>query len=321
MVITKEEAAKKLNSWEKVLVLSHASPDGDTLGSATALLRGLKTLSKEVAFRCADPVGDKYQYLFEGLELYQGPLEGFHVVTVDVADPKLLGSLCGEYGEKTELAIDHHGTHVPFGQWEWVEPHWASACQLVYQLLLELGARIDVPMADCLYTGISTDTGCFRYGVATPDSHRAAADLIALGAHAAEINRVMFDTKTRACMEVERNALKEMRFFHGDRIALIALPKALIESTGAQETDLEGLPSIPRSIEGVLIGITMKEKENGVWKASVRACPPVDAAAICGVFGGGGHKGAAGCSFEMEYERAVELLTRACTDQLQKLGY
>lgn len=319
MEITVERAAELLAGWDKVLVLSHGSPDGDTLGSATALMRGLTSLGKQVAFRCADPVGKKYEYLFQGIN-QSTETEGFHVVTVDVADPKLLGSLQESFGGITELAIDHHGTHIPFGKEEWVEPKSASTCQMIFRLLLEMNVKIDVPAAECLYTGIATDTGCFRYGVASPDSHRAAAELIALGADAAKINRLMFETKTMACMEVERTVLKEMKFYHDNRVALISIPKALVEETGAEESELEGLPSIPRSIEGVRIGITLKEKEGGVWKASVRTNPPVDASAICKEFGGGGHTGAAGCTLGTEYDAAVEKLIAVCRKELERSG-
>ncbi len=165
---------------------------------------------------------------------------------------------------------------------------------------------------------VSTDTGCFRYSNATAETHRIAAELIELGANSAEINRIMFDTKTKACVEVEREVLKNMEFYMDNQIALISLPVELIKRTGAFESDLEGLPSIPRSIEGVLIGITMKEKEDGIWKASVRATPPADASAICQTFGGGGHKGAAGCAFGTDFNTAKNLLVGQCEKYLKE---
>ena len=308
------EAARLISEWDNILVLSHASPDGDTLGSATALLRGLISLGKKVAFKCADDIGHKYSYLFDGLDLPD--FEPLHIVSVDVADPVLLGKLCDEYKDKVELAIDHHGTHVDFGKTEWTDPTAAATCQMIYKLLLEMRVDIDVPMADCLYTGISTDTGCFRYSNATAETHRAAAEIIELGANYEKINRIMFDTKTKACIDVEREVLKNMEFFYDDKIALISIPVELIKSTGAHESDLEGLPSIARGIEGVQIGITMKEKEGGVWKASVRTTPPVDASAICQSFGGGGHKGAAGCAFDTDFIAAKNMLVDRCEKYL-----
>ena len=315
-----KECAELLLGWDDILVLSHASPDGDTLGSAAALLRALESLGKKAAFRCSDPVHRKYDYLFEGLKLQCQPEEAKYVVSVDVADPALLGKLRPEYENIVDMAIDHHGTHVPFGKVEWVEGHAAANCQLIYKLILEMGLSIDRKRADCLYTGISTDTGCFKYSNATGETHRIAADLIDLGADSAEINRVMFDTKTRAALEAERLVMNDIEFYGEGKIAVIAQSKDILERTGAEESDLEALPAMARSIEGVILGLTFKEKEGGVWKASVRATLPADASAICRKFGGGGHRGAAGCSFDGELENAKKLLVTECERYLEEMS-
>ena len=157
--------------------MSHASPDGDTLGSASALLRGLASLGKQVAFFCADPVPEKFAFLFEGLAL--GTFEPEHVMAVDVADKKLLGKNApSEYLARAELAIDHHGTHVPFARERWVEPEAAATTEMIWALLGQLGVELAPAVADCLYTGLATDTGCFRYQNVTPRTLRIAADLL-----------------------------------------------------------------------------------------------------------------------------------------------
>lgn len=317
MSIVNEVAGLLLN-WDHILILSHASPDGDTLGSASGLMRSLISLGKKVRFKCADEPGKKYAYLFEGIPSWD--FEPEHIVAVDVADPLLLGSLCGEYRDKVDVVIDHHGTHVQFGRVEWVDSSASANCQMIYELAVAMKVKMDSKIADCLYTGLCTDTGCFMYASVTSKTLRIGAELIDLGANSAEINRAMFNTKTRACIEVERKVLKDMEFYHNDKIALIALPKDLIEKTGARESDLEGLPSIPRSIEGVLLGVTLKERENGIWKASVRADMSADASAICSRFGGGGHRGAAGCSFNSSFEEAKKKLVEGCEAYLDENG-
>ena len=131
------ETAAVLRNWDNILVLSHASPDGDTLGSACALMRGLLALGKRARFACADTSAPKYGYLFDGM-----PQEDFapeHVMTVDVADLSLLGGLREQFEGRIELAVDHHGTHVPFAPQRWVEPHSAATTELVFLLLQELG--------------------------------------------------------------------------------------------------------------------------------------------------------------------------------------
>ena len=164
---------------------------------------------------------------------------------------------------------------------------------------------MDPLLADSLYTGVTTDTGCFKYVNTTPRTHRIAAELIEAGANSVDIDRAMFDTKSRARIEMERRVLDSIRFTKDGEIALILITKQMIAETGAIEDDLDGLATIPRSIEGVHIGITLREKDDGAYKISLRARPPADASVICAQFGGGGHKGAAGCTLTLPAEEAA----------------
>ena len=311
-------AAAVLKGWDKVLVLSHASPDGDTLGSASALLRGLVSLGKQVSFFCADPVPEKFGYLFQGIPL--GEWEPDHVMTVDVADKSLLGKAPQELVDRIELAVDHHGTHVPFAAQRWVEPEAAAAAEMIYALLGELGAPVDQAVADCLYTGLTTDTGCFRYRSVTPRTHRIAAQLLELGARGADINRAMFESKSKAQVEAERLVMDTLRFSSNGLCALVQVPWGIFSQTGAQESDLDGVASLPREIQGVVLGVTLKEKPEGKVKVSLRANPPADASVLCARFGGGGHQGAAGCTLETSLERAVPLMEEACAAYVKELG-
>lgn len=316
--ISCKEAAGLLRQWDHILVLSHASPDGDTLGSACALMRGLVSLGKQVSFRCADEIPHKFDYLFQGLPLGEpAQFTPEHIVSVDVADTVLLGSLQEEYGEKIELAIDHHGTHKAFAKARWVEADSAATAELIWLLLKELGVTADKAMADCVYTGITTDTGCLRYRNATPRTYRLAAETMEAGADAAEINRLMWECKTKAQMEAEKLILATMEYFCGGKCAMIRVPQSILRQTGARDSDVEGAASLPRQVEGVLIGVTIKEKADGTVKASLRTNPPANAAAICEKFGGGGHTGAAGCSFSgISMEEAAERLKAACEEEL-----
>ena len=313
------QTAALLQGWDKILVMSHASPDGDTLGSASALLRGLSSLGKQVDFLCADPVPEKFSYLFAGLPL--GGFEPAHVMTVDVADKALLGKAPQELVARVELAIDHHGTHVPFAPQRWVEADSAATVELIYALLGELGVELDRAMADCLYTGLATDTGCFRYRNVTPRTHRIAADLLELGAQSGDINQRMFESKSRGQVEAERIAMDSLAFFSQGLVAILEVPYSLFAQTGVEENDLDGIASLPREIQGVVLGITLKEKEDGKVKVSVRANPPADASALCARLGGGGHQGAAGCSLgTISLQEAQEKMEQACGAYLEELG-
>ena len=312
-----KETAALLQSWDHILILCHASPDGDTLGSACALARGLCSLGKQVNIRCADKFPAKFDYLFEDIQL--GDFTPEHIVSVDVADIQLLGELKEQFDGKIELAVDHHGIHREFAPRSWVEPDSAATAEMIWLLLKEMGVTSDKAMANCVYTGITTDTGCLRYQNATPRTYRIAAETIEAGATAGEINRRMWETKSRAQLEAERKILDTMEYFCGGKCALIHIPQSILHQTGATESDVEGAASLPRQIEGVMIGVTVKEKEDGTIKISLRTSPPANAAEICKEFGGGGHAGAAGCSFpECSMAEATEKIKAACEAYLRK---
>lgn len=320
-LISCREAAELLSGWDDILVVCHQNPDGDALGSMTGLVRLLKSLGKRSGWYCADKPGRSFGYLFEGLEGPENGWEPAHIVTVDVADSRLLGDAWEKYQGKIELAIDHHGTHVPFASCRWVEPESAAAAEMVWELAGELGISPDAAAAGCLYTGVATDTGCFRYRNVTPRTLRTAAGAIEAGADAGDINQRIFETCSRAQLEAQRIVLDGMEFFCGGRAAIIQLPQSIYAATGAVEGELDALSSLPRQVEGVLVGVTLKEKPNGLIKASLRTNPPADASAICGLFGGGGHRGAAGCSFEgLSMPEAKEKLKSACQRYLEEIG-
>lgn len=311
-----KRAAGLLQSWDRILILSHRSPDGDTLGCASALSRALISLGKSVQFRCADPVPKNMVYLFAGIEY--GDFEPERIVTVDVADKALLGAL-EPLGERVDLAIDHHGTHRPFAREIWVDDTAGAACQMIYKLVQAMGVEITPEIADCLYTGISTDTGCFRYSNASPETHRIAASLLECGARAAEINRAMFETKSRAAVELLKHVYGDMEFYHDGRCAVLCLTRALLAETGAGESELTGVSSFVRQVEGVLIGLTLQERGENEYKVSMRSNAPASAQAVCARFGGGGHKFAAGCTIHAPLEEAKAQIVAACGEALKNL--
>ena len=309
-------AAALLRGWDNILILSHRSPDGDTLGCASALSRALLALGKAVQFRCADPVPKNMAYLFDGVAY--GDFEPEHIVTVDVADKALLGTL-EPLGARVDLAIDHHGTHRPFARESWVDDTAGAACQMIYKLVQAMGVEITPEIADCLYTGISTDTGCFRYSNASPETHRIAAALLACGAHAADINRVMFDTKSRAAVELLKHVYNDMEFYFDGRCAVLCLTRAMLAETGAGESELTGVSSLVRQVEGVLFGLTIQERGENEYKISMRSTAPASAQAVCARFGGGGHTYAAGCTMHAPLEEVKAQIVAACGEALQAL--
>ena len=184
-------------------------------------------------------------------------------------------------------------------------------------MINELGTMITPYMASCLYTGIATDTGCFKFSNTTPRSHRYAAELIEKGADYGEINRVMFEVKSRGRIAMERKVLENIEFYYGGRFAVITVTRDMIKETGCPLGDLDGVTAMSRQIEGVQIGVTIKEKPDGKYKVSLRTFEPYNAADICAVFGGGGHVRAAGCEFSCDIESAKRQLLSAIGEVLR----
>ena len=318
-MLTCKETAALLRGWDDILVVCHENPDGDALGSMFGLVRGLRSLGKRAGWYCADVVPGKFAYLSEGLQ--EKDFTPAHVLTVDVADSKLLGDAWEKYGGRIELAIDHHSGHRPFANARWVEPESAANSELVYLLLNELGVHLDKAMADCLYTGITTDTGCFRYTSVTPRTHRIAAALLELGADGPAINRKMFENKSRARVEAEHMLMENMTFSCGGKCAMMQVPLSIYERTGVRDHELEGVASLPRQMEGVLLGVILKEKADGSVKGSVRSNPPANAQKIGEVFGGGGHPGAAGFTLPgVTMAQSAEQVEAACRKYLEEIG-
>ena len=294
------EVCEFFKKHDNYLILTHASPDGDTLGSAFSLLIILQRLGKKASVICPDEIPKKYGYFTDKCQ-NTAEDEEYTVVAVDVADNKLLGSLKEKYGERVELSIDHHRSNTGFAKQTYLDSDAGANCECIYEIARELSIEIDELMALCLYTGISTDTGCFRFSNTTAKTLRIGADLMEKNIDTAEINRIMFETKSKVRVLLEKAALDKMEFFFGGKCAIITVTSSMYKETGCKDEDLEGITAIPRSIEGVLAGVTLREKPEGGYKVSVRTYPPVDASKICGLLGGGGHIRAAGCQINGEH--------------------
>ncbi len=314
-MITLESAAKTLLSKDKILILTHRSPDGDTIGSGYALAMALRKLGKNVKVDCTDPFPEKYSYFTDKLEKLEFDEE--FVVSVDVADTKLLGEKLSDYADKIDLCIDHHGSNTKFAKEYYVESSAAAAAQVIAKLIKFMNVEFDKDIANAIYTGITTDTGCFRYTNVTAETHRIAADMIDCGAESGMINRLMFETKSRSRLEIERRVMDSMQFYLDGKCAIAYATIDMMKESGAVDSDMEGVASLPRQIEGVMAGITLREKNNGKFKVSVRTTDELDASAICANFGGGGHKAAAGCMITGTLNEAIEQIVEVVRQALE----
>ena len=181
---------------------------------------------------------------------------------------------------------------------------------MIYLLLKEMGAEFTPVMASCLFTGVSTDTGCFRFSNTTVRTFEIAAELAKMGADTYNIIQVFFETKTKTFAALERLALETMRLYCSDKCALMCVTQDMYKRSGSDESEVDRLSNLPRQIEGVLVGVTMRELKDGSFKASVRTHGDIDASEICRRLGGGGHMGAAGCTLYGTKQQAINSLLK-----------
>ncbi len=297
-----------LESCDNVTILTHKAPDGDTLGAGFALCRYLRSAGKKANVLNSEELPERYSFLYSWYQPQQ--FEEQTVIAVDIADLKLLGSKLSAYAEegRIDLCIDHHVSNKYFAKLTYVNASASAACQIIYELLSYMGAQLDKETATCLYTGIATDTGCFKFENTTAAAHIAAAELMKYHVEFASINRKMFDVKSRARMNIEQMVTNEMEYLFDGRCAVMTLTSDMIEKSGIEPAEFEGLASIPLQVEGVEMGITIKQRHEKVFKLSVRTAEKIDASAFCQKFGGGGHIRAAGCELNGTLEEVRKLV-------------
>lgn len=315
LLIDYKEAAAFLRENDCFRILTHASPDGDTIGSGFGLCAILRKMGKKANVYCADELPKRYDFMYESYEEQVFDYE--HIIAVDVADPKLLGKSFSYYADKIDLCIDHHISNTDYAARTLVQSDSAAACQVVFKLMSsEKLCECDEKIAKCLYTGIATDTGCFRYDSCSPETHIAAAELMKFDINAGEINRRMFEQKSRARLAAEQHVLGGMEYFCNEKCSVSAISLADTEKAGLLMDEFEGIAGLTTALETVEVGIFIRQKEEHKFKASLRSTGDIDVSAICAKFGGGGHKKAAGCSFETSIEDAKDKLVDAVAEAL-----
>lgn len=293
------DISKFLKDNDNFEIITHNYPDGDTLGSAYALCLALQQIGKNARV-IVDKLPRNFEFLKDGV--CEQNFVANCVVSTDIAADTLISPAMKKYVGNIDLCIDHHASNNITAKHKFVDGKAAANCEIIYKLLKEMQVTITKNIANCLYTGISTDTGCFRYTNTTSETLRISADLLELGCNAEYINKVMFETKTKEKLLLERAVYDTITYCANDKCAIINTTKQMFKDIGLSEDEAEGLASIPRQIEGVLIGITMREKTGGSFKISVRTNENINASDFCSKFGGGGHKAAAGCTIEGDLE-------------------
>ena len=300
------ETAEFLLAHDRYAILTHRRPDGDTIGSAAALCRALRKAGKTAHVIRNPEITDRFAWLHEGLTKEEAE-DGDCLVTVDVASPGMLPKAFEKYLGKIDLRIDHHGSATSFTEHELVLPEWAACAEIIADMLGPMNCgEMDQELAEALYVGVSTDTGCFRYANTTCHSFFVAGYCASAGARIYALNQELFETNTLGRLKMQAWIVDHMQLLRGGEMAICAIPKAVEDSIGVTEDDMDNISSFPRTVAGVCMAATLRETADGDVKMSVRAVPGYDATLVTVPFGGGGHKGAAGASIKKPMTEAVK---------------
>lgn len=309
-----------LNSMDDILILVHENPDGDAVGSACALCKGLRSIGKNAAISIEN-ISKRDGFLAQGL-IAAAHFPYKNIVTVDTADNRIMGVAETSLSKDCEVAlcIDHHMSNIFYAKQTYLDEKAAAAGEAVYDILMEMNIPVTKDIAECIYVAISTDTGCFRYSNTTAKTFRTAADMADFGADIASINKIQFETKSKEYAEMEKMAISSMQTYFDGKCAVLAITNEMYVKSNVSDSETQPLASLPRQIEGVYAGITVKEKQKGLCRISVRTNAPANASKIASYLGGGGHSMAAGCSFEGSVEDAVKVILAYTEKELKESG-
>ncbi len=297
-----------------IAIISHINMDGDALGSSLGLMLALKKIGKNVTTYIEENIPKRFEFLdhIDGILYYKDDMNfECHdtLIVVDVADKTLLGKRARMLDEiSTVIVIDHHAVHYKYSNNSYIDDNAAAAGELIYELINRMNIEIDKVIATCLYVAIATDTGRFKFNNTTKNTHMIAGDLITYGIDVNMLGNKLFDENTKERTKLIAKAIETLETFENDKIATMYITRDMIKDVMAKESDTEGIIDFVINIRGVEVGILVKEKENGMVRASIRSKSYVDVSKIANEFGGGGHKMASGCTFDGDIREFKEKL-------------
>jgi phosphoesterase RecJ-like protein len=312
------QAAKQfIEANDQILVVSHLNPDGDAISSTLAMSCLLRRLGKTYVTANEGPIPDKFAFLPECGSIVDLSPTSSHparfdkAIAVDCADRERIGKAQQLFAANCSLLnIDHHVTNTRFGEVNVVRSHAAATVEMIYELARYCSVPIDLDMANCVYTGLLTDTGGFRYANTTPQVMRIAAELLDLGVQGSALAQQTLETMSPAQIGLLQRALASLAFSTDKKIAWIAVTAQQLAETGAVNEDTDGLVNYARNIEGVDVGLLFKQKSEREVKVSLRSSRRADVSRIAQAFGGGGHARAAGCTIFAELPVAIDQVVR-----------
>ncbi len=302
-----------------ILILTHENPDGDALGSAMALYLFLKKLGKNVTVGCKDRIPHFLDFIPHSEEVVRIPDGKFYDIGI-IVDSAGFYRAGAEVKVAKRVRIDHHVGGEFYGRYDYIDPKSPATAALVYELISAWDeTKIDKDIATCIYAGLATDTGFFKYSNTNEYTFELARKLVHYGADPNYVYRMFSERESLNKMKLIARVLETLTLYEDGLVAGITIFDRFFKETGTEYSDSEGLVNYPRSIEGVEVAFALIEKpDEGIWKVSLRSKVNADVSKIAERLGGGGHKYASGAKIkENSYEKALEKLLSEIRKQLE----
>ena len=308
---------------ENIIVFSHVSPDGDTLGSNLAIsLMIEKYFNKKVDSTYVGVLPSLYSYLpefnrFIDVQTIDKTKKYDLAIAVDVAskDRMVSGTILFD-NAKFKVNIDHHKTNIGYADINIIDGDAACVGVILYKIFKSWNLEIPTDVARCIYTSLLTDTGGFKYENTTPETFMLAADLVSLGVSPTYEFRACYETKPQSMVQFQAYVVTNTSFYNGGKIAFAKITRGDMSKFGATDDFTEGIVEVLRTSKNVEIAAILKETKEGYTKVSLRS-KTVDVTPIVIDFGGGGHTFAAGCTIKKPIAIAFDKLLKRVQSELE----
>ncbi|MBQ3119168.1 MAG: bifunctional oligoribonuclease/PAP phosphatase NrnA [Clostridia bacterium] len=314
-----KKIAKRLKKAEHIAIFTHQNPDGDALGSSFAVKYALESIGKRATIYLEKPMHEKFNFLGTDYEIADENTESNAdcAIVLDCGEYSRLGNTAETCKKIPELlCVDHHKTGETFGKFYYNEPDAAATAQIVYKLVNLITKNVSQKAYEAIYTGMSTDTGHFKFSNVNPETFRIAAKVLESGINHRKITTIIYDTVKREKMMFLGAATERVQFFHDGKIALLDCPSEFLKEYGLTYDDVDELPNIPLNLEGVLVSVLVKDRDENSKRVSLRTKDVIDVSEVAQKFSGGGHKSAAACVISGDIAQNIRNLVDTIIEKL-----
>jgi phosphoesterase RecJ-like protein len=317
------QVVELIESKRKFAITSHIRPDGDSLGSSIGLYWLLRALDKDVEVIMRDPVPHAYRTLPGAKDVIVTPAvtKPYHAVFViecsDITRPGLI-----DLEKQLVVNIDHHSTTALFGTINWIDSTASAVGEMIYNLCKATGVRVTKEIAECVYTALITDTGSFHYSNTTERTFKVASELVRTGVKPAKTAEAVFASYPWSRIQLMGEVLSTAKRDPSGRVASLRLSQEMQARSGASDEDADGFVNYPLTVGEVEAVVLLKECAPEVYRTSLRSKGDVNVARVAGMFGGGGHRNAAGCTLNGPWDEVEKEVVKLLQDAVDRAnGY